>query len=303
VDDLSAACDGCACLSLSGLLEVIDVLKLSGDVDLLTGDLNVGGGLHVSGTVRSGFSVQVRGDLQVDQVIEAASVLVGGSLQVKGGIVGAGGSVVQAKGEIRAMFAQNAILRSAADVVLNSDTQSGIECSGRLIAREGGGQLRGGKYKAGQGLWAVELGSPQGAPTVVHLGEDPTLMRRIAQIRTVLKKSEGGLRKLQRERGVESVKRAGGSMTKSGAAAVRRSMKAIRDSKKRAALLKKRKTELEDIVYGDDQFCVRVDKQIHAGVEIQILGVSMLVTTTRSGGTFYLDPLTGMITNHPPERQ
>lgn len=293
---LFAELDGVVRVAPSGELFVTDMLSLPGDVDLSTGNIDVLGSVSVGGTVRAGFKVQACHDVDVDAAVEDATVTAGKSLTVGAGILGGGSGVVVAGKSIQAKYAQNATLRCGGDVVLQVDTNSGIECAGLLSAREGAGHLRGGTYWAGAGLWARELGSAQGVPTLVQVGNDPHLTRELARVRSDLRVNGGRVMKLQRERGVASAKRVGRSLTRDQAGNARRTMKAQRELLRARRLLEAREAELErGLALAAPPF-VRVESRIHAGVRLQIQNSHLTIDQSRAGGTFLRDDQSGEIT-------
>ncbi len=299
---LHAEFDGVVRVSGGGQLHVSDALEIRGDVDLETGNLDVKGSLIVRGAIRAGFRVKARKDILVSEVIEDAHVMAGGSLQVGGGIIGGGESVIRATEGIRAKFSQNAVLRCDADIVLQSDTHSRVECRGELLATGTPGCLRGGNYWAGGGLRARELGSEHGVVTRVQVGEDPVLMRQVARLRSTLDSTHSRVMKLQRERSVENAKRVGGTLTPDIAKGVRRNMKALRDQTKQQGMLQKQLAEMEAQLFGVDCPTIRVESTLHAGVELCIGSASLLITHKRSGGVFRLDEDTQEITTDRPKR-
>ena len=293
---LYAELEGVARVASSGELFVTDLLLLSGDVDLSTGNIDVLGSVHVSGTVRAGLTVQACHDVDVDAAVEDANVTAGKSISVGAGILGGGSGVVVAGRSIEARFAQNATLRCGGDVVLQADTNSGIECAGMLSAREGAGHLRGGSYWAGAGLWARELGSAQGVPTHVQVGNDPRLTRELARVRSDLQVNAGRVKKLQRERGVANAKRVGRSLTRDQAGSARRTMKVQRELIRARSLLERRQADLERALSLAAAPFVRVESRIHAGVRLQIQNSHLTIDQSRAGGTFLRDDQSGEIT-------
>jgi uncharacterized protein (DUF342 family) len=294
---LFAELAGVVRVASDGTLKVSDLLEIQGDVDLSIGNIDVQGSVHVKGTVRSGFSVHARQDIDVDGMVEDADVSAGDSLRVRMGVVAGQDGVVNARSQIRAKYFQNATVRCRGDVILEADTNSAIESGGTILAREGGGRMRGGTYTAATGLWALELGSALGAETHVRVGKNSELAREMARACSEQALLAGKFKKLQRKCGLDNVKRVGGSLTRLQATAVRAAMKARRDMQKRITLVEHRKRTIEAAMASGPAPFVRVEKQVHAGVQIQIGDAVLSIDRTRAGGIFRRDAETGEITS------
>jgi len=296
VEALFAEIDGVVRTTPDGELFVTDLLEIDGDVDLTVGNIDVRGSVRIRGTVRSGFRVHARHDIEVGGAIEDAEIEAGKTLTVSAGILGGGSGVVRATEQVRAKFAQNATIHCRGDVVLEADIHSTIECGGTLLAREGAGHLRGGSYSAGAGIWARTLGSSQGAPTRLQVGVGLDLFRDMEQVRSELQAARARTRKLQRERGREQARRAGRSLTREHALTVRRAMKSQRETAKATAQLEARMRAIKEALEHTDPPFVRVEQKLHAGVELQIQDAFLLIDHSRPGATFRRDPATRDIT-------
>ncbi len=294
--NLFAEIDGVVRLGPNGDVYVTNLFELEADVDLGCGNIKVAGSVHIHGTIRSGFKVIAGQDIDVDAAIEDAQVEAGQYINVGTGILAGEDSLIQAEKGIKAKYAQNATLRSGGDVILEVDTNSSIEAAGSIIAKEGAGHLRGGRYVAQESIVAKELGSSQGAVTHVRVGVDPKLLRERGRIQRDLQAAQGHAKKLQRQRGVQNSKRVGQSMTRDQASGIRRAMKAQRDLKKTIELLQSQQRGLESAMAKAELPTIRIEKTIYSGVRIQMGDAHLLIENTRPGGTFRRDPDTGEIT-------
>ncbi|MFO8008276.1 MAG: FapA family protein, partial [Candidatus Brocadiia bacterium] len=127
-------------------LSVTQTFQIPGDVDFSTGNVRMeGGSLEVGGTVRSGFTVTCKGDLEVGGAIEEATIEVGGDVSVGGGIVMGEEGRLRAGGDVSARFAENAHIEAGGDVVIDNDVSNcHVVAAGRLVATGGKGRIQGG---------------------------------------------------------------------------------------------------------------------------------------------------------------
>lgn len=168
--DFLSAIDGFLQVKPGNVIAVTDLWSVSGDVDLSSGNIDASGSVIVHGNVSSKFRVTAREDVIIHGEIQDGLVESGGTLSVGQSIIGGDFGHVSAKVLIVAKNTLNAKLSCDGDVrIAESDINSEIECGGRLIATDGGGRLRGGRYKVAGGLVANELGSPAGVQTFVTL--------------------------------------------------------------------------------------------------------------------------------------
>ena len=294
--DLFSEIKGVIRMGPSGDVYVTDVFEVKGDVDLSCGNLQVAGSIHVVDTIRNGFRVHAGQDIHVDIAIENADVNAGKSLVVGAGIYGGDIGKVRAGELIKAKFSQNANMRSGGDIVLSFDTNSTIEATRRIIATEGEGRLRGGVYFAGECIIAKELGSPNGTTTRVQVGMGPKEHRELARIKNDLRRAQAKSKKVQKILEEHAANRAGRALTKEQADKVRTAMKDQRELIASVANLELNQSDLEAVMKNVNPLAIRIEKTVHAGVQIQIGNAFLKIENTLQGCTFRRDAETEEIT-------
>ncbi|GAI26403.1 unnamed protein product, partial [marine sediment metagenome] len=106
-DLLIASTNGCVSLDRTKLVEVKPRLVIKGNVDYSTGNIKFIGSLIIAKDVKSGFKVNVSGDLEVGGVVEDAEVEAGGNALIKKGFIGRGQGLIKTGGDLTIKFAQN----------------------------------------------------------------------------------------------------------------------------------------------------------------------------------------------------
>lgn len=154
-------------------IAVTDVYQIQGDVDMGVGNINLEkGSLHVKGAILSGFTIDVPGNVLVEQVIENSRIKAGGSVEVRGGILMESGGFIKAAGDVMAVFGMNATIEAGGDVLIKHElTNCSVIAEGMLKAIEGRGKIVGSFIHAYKGVRAQEVGSDLGVETVIKLGE------------------------------------------------------------------------------------------------------------------------------------
>ncbi|WP_264175527.1 FapA family protein [Citrifermentans bemidjiense] len=164
-------------------------------VDLSTGNLHFKGSLEIEGDVLEGMEVSATHDINVGGIVEAAIVTAGGNIVVSGGVIGHGkgaqGKVenrkemaqLEAGGTVWVQFAENALINAGGEIVVKElSMQSELTSGSSITVGEKGarkGHLIGGVCRAVSLVHAVVVGSHAGVPTVIEVGVDPALNKKL----------------------------------------------------------------------------------------------------------------------------
>jgi uncharacterized protein (DUF342 family) len=170
-DQFVATIDGVVAVSAKEVA-VMNLSAVSGDVDATTGHVRSdAGGVHVQGSVRSGFLVEAYGPVIVDQIVEDARIETRSDILVRGGVLHGDSGHLRAGGSATVMFAQNARIDAGGDIVVQkSALNCQLRAGGRIVATDGKGHLVGGTLEAGTAVDVKELGAASGVATVVAVG-------------------------------------------------------------------------------------------------------------------------------------
>lgn len=211
-DLLVAAISGYPVLAPRGVM-VDPVFKLK-RVDLSTGNLHFKGSLEIAGDVCEGMEVTATEGITVGGIVEAARLKAGGDIVVQGGVIGHGkalqGKVVnrlemahiEAGGSVRVQFAENAAITAGGDIVVRELAMQSELTSGKSIqvGERGGrkGHIIGGVCRAITVVHAVVIGSHAGVPTVIEVGVDPALNRKLEIVQDSLAEKTRQMEELQK---------------------------------------------------------------------------------------------------------
>lgn len=199
-DLLVAAISGHPVIVPRGVI-VEPVYKLK-KVDLSTGNLNFKGSLEISGDVCEGMEVTATENITVGGLVEAARIKAGWDIEVQGGVIGHGKAVegrmingqemaqLDAGGTVTVQFAENAAITAGTDIIIRElAMQSDLTSGGSIIVGESGGRkghIIGGLCRAVSLVHAVVIGSHAGVPTVIEVGVDPALNRKLEIVQDTL---------------------------------------------------------------------------------------------------------------------
>ena len=181
------------------LLSVSEVYYVNGNVDMHTGHLEMDkGSIQVKGSVLAGFHLSCPGSIVVENTVEDARLSAGGDIEIAGGLVMTGKGLVQAGGNVLCLFASKARIDAEGDVaVVNELTNCQVLADGNVTVSGGNSKIIGGTIQAGESISALEIGTPLGSRTVIHLGLDEGFLykknQEAATIRSSLRPLEAKL--------------------------------------------------------------------------------------------------------------
>ncbi len=248
-------------------LQIVEVLKIKGDVGFDTGNVDSTVDVYIAGRVPDRFEVKSSGSITIAMAIEAAKVTAGGDVVVRRGILGRGSGLVTAAGQISAKFGADANLVAAGDIKIGKQLMNCHVCvGGKLIAA--GASVIGGSLYSRDGLEVSHLGSDANVPTRIVVGVRPEVIREVAVIDKRVKRARELIDRirelvqplLDREKPLSGAhgQQASDLLSATGNAAAM----IAEDEKRREELLKN--------AYVDGTARVRVSRKTHQGVTIRI---------------------------------
>ena len=157
-------------------------LILKSGVGVGTGDINFDGSVLVNGDVKQGFSVKATGDIEIKGSVNGAEVI-GRNVIISGGVTGAKRGKVKAEQDVRAAFAENAVIESGRDIFIADVALHSTLRAGQKIVVEGKhGQITGGLTIAGEEVQAKIIGNQAYVITRISVGVDPNLQKEYHEV-------------------------------------------------------------------------------------------------------------------------
>jgi uncharacterized protein (DUF342 family) len=173
---LYAGCDGNLYIK-DKKLTVNPTFEVNGDVDYGVGNIDFLGPVFVHGAVREGFEVSSGNELQVDGVVEGATLKAKGKIVIKAGVRGAGKAKLISKGDISIPYLDQAYVRSEGSIFV-SDLIHHCDIGARYDVTVQGGkksQIVGGSVIAGSEVVCDVLGGEMETRTEIIVGELPEI--------------------------------------------------------------------------------------------------------------------------------
>lgn len=159
------------------IVEVFDSFAVKGDVDFSTGNIKYPKSVVIKGDIKSGFEVDVGGDLEIGGTVEDAKIECGGNVLIKCGFIGSGKGIINAKGNVTVAFLRNQEIKSRQDIFIAKEavgaklwSKNNIEAMGKPYS------IAGGHISARNEIKAYAIGTENGTRTEVEVGMDFTLL-------------------------------------------------------------------------------------------------------------------------------
>src|SRR5437773_237427 len=153
------------------LIEVMDMIRVPGNVDFAVGNIDCEGPVRVQGDVLPGFHVHAGGDVVISGVVDSAEVKCAGNVTVTQGVIR--GSRIQATKGIMVGYIRESYLESEGTIKVVSEAVHSTLISADAIAIATSGRVVGGRLQAGRQIEVGTAGHPNGTPTILAAGVDP----------------------------------------------------------------------------------------------------------------------------------
>ncbi|MCR5829400.1 MAG: FapA family protein [Lachnospiraceae bacterium] len=180
--------------SLDGKIEfkndtitVTNVLDISGDIDLTTGDVVFNGDVIVHGNVYMGAVIKSKNNITIMGNVEGAMLYAGGDVQLKSGMQGGGKGYVEARGDISGKFFEQTKIRCDGNLNVNSMMNCDVFCCGDITISGRHGIIVGGTTMTQGNINATVIGNMAEVKTVVAAGVNEKLVKEINELENEIK--------------------------------------------------------------------------------------------------------------------
>ncbi len=155
---------------INGRVEISDIYKIKGDVNMGVGNVSFEGDIIVDGNVISGLTIQATGLIEVRGYVEAATLIAGKDIILRNGMQGMGQGRLEAEGNIVARFIERSTISAKGNIVADYIVQCIATAGGSVTMKGKWGKILGGVVRAGKEVTARIIGSPSNDRTQLELG-------------------------------------------------------------------------------------------------------------------------------------
>lgn len=170
---------------------VEDVLKVSGNIDFDTGNINAIGTVIINGDVKSGFKVTASGDITINGLVEDATIVSDSNVLIKKGFIGHGKGLVKSGGCVVLSHVSNQKIVADGSIMINGEVIQAELIAGESVEVRGqNGNIIGGSITAGTFVTAQEIGNDQNIKTSVTMGGNGQVMEMIKTQKEEIEKTK-----------------------------------------------------------------------------------------------------------------
>jgi len=270
---LYSTVNGHVILDIDGKVVVSDVLEIKGDIDTSTGDIKYDGSIVVRGNVKTGYTVEATGNIDIDGVVEGATVISGGDVALRRGIQGMNRAYLKAEGNLMAKFIENAKVVVSGNIESGSIMNSQVISKKEIFVRGRRGVLVGGNVRAGLVIDAQNIGSGMGSTTKIAVGIDAETQDRMRVLHEELKGLQAEEYRTRQLLEALQTKHKQGKLSKEHLASLPLTVNKYSELKERIIAIDDELFELSGQGQTDVELTrIKVRDRIYPGVSIEIQG-------------------------------
>lgn len=171
-------------------------LLIQGSVGVGTGNIDFVGSVEIKGNVEAGFVVKATGDIEISGMVSGGDVE-GRNVYIQGGVNGMNRGKVRAREDVRAAFAENAVIESERDIYIQDVAlHSNISAGKRIFLEDKRGMVTGGLVEAGEEIRCKIVGNTAFVVTRLSVGVNPQLQKRYRELCQEYKESKQRLKQI-----------------------------------------------------------------------------------------------------------
>ncbi len=247
------------------------------DVDNSTGDIEYNGSVTVKGNVRTGFSINAKGNVEIFGVVEGASIYAEGDIILHRGIQGMAKGRLECKGNLISKFIESAEVK--ADGYIETDTilHSDVSAKGDIYVRGKNGNIIGGKVRSLSLVEATRIGSTMGTLTEIEVGTDPAVASRMHEIKGLISDKTDERKKLEQLVSLLRKRQDAGTLESDKIPVIQSSMRNMILFDSEIKKLSVEYEQLSELLEGNKHAKIQARSDVYSGTKIVIAGDFILV--------------------------
>ena len=175
-------------------INVSEVFTIYSDISNSTGNIKALGSVVINGMVQPGFTVEAKGNIEVNGNVSMASLKAGGDIILRRGMIG---SNVHCEGDLTARFIENSHVFAKGEVQTAYIMNSQIKCGKSLQTMGKESKIVGGNCVVGDNVETGTLGSNAQVNTFIQIGTDSESIERQQKLLCEIPAQEKKLESLQ----------------------------------------------------------------------------------------------------------
>jgi uncharacterized protein (DUF342 family) len=263
------------------LIEVMDMIRVPGNLDYTVGNIDCEGLVRVEGDVLPGFHIRAGGDVWIGGVVDNAEVTTADAVTVAQGVLG--GSRISGRRGIKAGYVRDAYIESDTNILIAREALNSTVVCGDAIVISEGGRVVGGRLFAQNRIEVGIAGQEKGTPTTLAVGVNPLKELRAAKLAADMNQARGVQKRVGR---IKEIAKPDHHEILDQLLA--RATKKHKGSAEELAKLAEDKARLAECR-------IKVRREIHTGVRIRIGTDDLIIEDEFKGATFQYDFESGQV--------
>lgn len=279
-------------VEVNGIISVLPIYRVSGNVDYSVGNIEFNGSVYVGGRVMEGFTIKAKGDVIVEEIVEDAIIESEGNIKVKQGILGREElkGYIKAEGNILAKFIQHSKIYSNGSVeAIENILHSEVSAKEEIKCMRGKGKIIGGKIIGGKSITAKYIGTEFGTATELNAGVYPEHMSRNEELEKEIKKIIKEKEKIDVDADALRMQEIQGKLDIKYRGVLLDLTKKQFEINKKLNELKKEKTKLNEILLEGKKGKIHIFNEAYPGTIIKIGENQLITKEIFKYATFYFD--------------
>ncbi|SES68033.1 hypothetical protein SAMN05660297_00219 [Natronincola peptidivorans] len=268
-------------------LEVSQVYEVPGDVDHSTGNIKFNGKVVVKGNIMSGFTVDADGDIEVNGVVEGATLIAKGSIVLNRGVQGNNQAYLECNENLISKYVENSQIKCLGNIEADCILHSNVTAKGNVTVSGKRGLIVGGQIRAGEEIRAQTLGSHMGTVTIIEVGIDPDDKSKYEAIKVEITEIQKNLMNLKKTIELLNKMSKDGKLPKSKEEILIKSLKTFEYLKNKHTNLNNELKNLELKMEGSSKGKIHVSGKLYPGTKITILNAVRHMYDELSHTTLY----------------
>lgn len=284
----------------SGVLSVVNEtdVKVStkqtidGDVDFSVGNIVSNDGLEIKGDIKSGFTVNCKGDLSIEGNIHDATVTTKGNSKIASGLIGEYAELIT-DGDVEISFVERGKITSGGTVIITKAAYYANISSKKMLLCRPDSKIVGGSFCSGLNFIGSKIGSDNAVPTMIAVGVNVERFQQRDKLKITIGDLENELENLIQMHGQEYTEK---EVYKNKEKILQ---KYINNFNNLNLIPDSPIYSRHDPAYSYCPAFIAIQGQISSGTKVRIGNTHTTLEENATGVRFYIDKLTGHIVATP----
>jgi len=169
-------------VDVTGMVTVVPIFSVDGDLDLSVGNIKFAGDVEILGNVMPGFVIDAEGDVTVNGGVDGSRIFSKGSINIKGGFAGGKRGLLKAGGDCHISHCNTGMIEVTGDLFVDKEILNATVYTSGQLKFQGKGALIGGQVFVGKNLEVHNVGSNFGVSTQIFMGQKELIQRRLKKV-------------------------------------------------------------------------------------------------------------------------